>query len=312
MGVGMSAFEELNATAEFGVACYQLFLDKAKQVTRRYNFPPPEGSRAWDDDAWHELVQDVLATKGKTLILALMACATEDQVERLAATAIRNILRDQAKSTELGKLRRRVEGLLDDDARFVGHPGDRWGISGGPRSVGTQELEKLQFAARRVSGVAITLPLNAGGPTPANTVAALTTVAYAVIEAAEGTVSIQTLTAIVAERFSLLVTPTSLYDEEGAAFVVPSERPDSADAAVELRLGYEVWLRLDEAERAAVRCLDNLADVQRVLRCGRREAIAVVDRIQRKIGEVATDPDAQRAVASGIVAIVTTLPPAAN
>ena len=40
-------------------------------------------------------------------------------LERLLLAAIKNWLKDQAKATEVGKLRRRLENVLGDDPRFV-------------------------------------------------------------------------------------------------------------------------------------------------------------------------------------------------
>jgi hypothetical protein len=93
-------------------------------------------------------------------------------LERLLLGAIKNWLIDQAKATEVGKLRRRVQNVLSEDARFVSSKCGqlRWALTDNASTVWQGEIDRPCAAARGVHGVQITR-WNTSGPTPRETCA---------------------------------------------------------------------------------------------------------------------------------------------
>jgi hypothetical protein len=88
------------------------------------------------------------------LVAGCMIKAHDDaSLERLLVMAMKNWLKDQAKATEVGKLRRRLESVLGKDPRFVavktGH--DRWALAGQTSMVWQGDIDELHAAAHRVA-----------------------------------------------------------------------------------------------------------------------------------------------------------------
>lgn len=150
---------------------FELLRRLCRQYTRRHSFPPVGGHRTWTDDAVDDLRGELLAEKGPVLVLNCYLRATDDpSLERLLLAAIGNYLKDEAKKTERGKLRRRLGTLLEQDPRFLrvrassaGTAG--WALTGGPDAPTAVGFEVVQRAAVSVRGVAITR-LNPAGPPP--------------------------------------------------------------------------------------------------------------------------------------------------
>jgi hypothetical protein len=165
-----------------GLAALKLLRRLGRQCTRsaRRNFPPPEGYDRWSDDTVDDLLADFFARPDADnpdechkFVLDCYARSTDvPSLERLLLAAIENFLKDEAKKTERGKLRRRLIGLLRKDARFTECAGDRWGLAGGSREPWQGDLAALERAAFAVRGVELP-SWNHAGPTPQATVSAL-------------------------------------------------------------------------------------------------------------------------------------------
>jgi hypothetical protein len=231
----------------------------------------------------------------------------EDQpsLERLLLTTIRRYLIDEAKATERGKLRRRLVGLLDADARFERVPAstagfDCWTLAGGPSSLWQGDIAELEASARDTRGVAITR-WNTAGPTPEGTKHALLTVAAAVLERAGGCLRDQDLASVIHRRFLLVITPdvpeklyANVEDAADEADTAEDDPPwvleEAADRAQEL------FLSLTSTERRAVPLLRG-TDVAMAseLSVGRRRAKAVSDSLTEKL-RIATVDDEDRVV----------------
>lgn len=145
------------------VAVVELLQRLGHQCTRssRTNFPPPEGYDWWSDDAVGHLLADMFARpnagnpdEGHKFVLNCYARATDaPSLERLLLRAIENFLKDQARGTEHGKLRRRLTKLLRHDERFSSYADDRWGLAGGAAQPWQGDLATLEWAAFAVRGV---------------------------------------------------------------------------------------------------------------------------------------------------------------
>jgi hypothetical protein len=116
----VSAYEELDATGMVGDQAMALLRRLGAQYTRTHSFPPPQGHDRWTDDA-----------VGPAFVLACLIGASDDaSLERQLFAVIGNHLIDQAKKTERGNLRRRLDGLLTGDPRFTRVTAVQAGLAG--------------------------------------------------------------------------------------------------------------------------------------------------------------------------------------
>ena len=214
-GLADAALVELR-DGHIGVAALELLRRLGRQCTRspRTNFPPPEGYEQWSNDAVDHLLADMFARQDADnpdechkFVLDCYARSTDGpSLERLLLAAIENFLKDEAKKTERGKLRRRLAGLLQKDPRVAKCVGDRWGLVGGSPDPWQGDPAVLEQAAFAVRGVELS-SWNHAGPTPRATVSALLTITEAVLVAAHGSVRTEELARVLQTRFRLLRVP---------------------------------------------------------------------------------------------------------
>lgn len=247
----MSAFDEIGRRADAGgPETIRLLRELGAQVTRTSSFPPPSEHATWSAAAVDDLLADMFSQEHRSRVFVL-ACYTQatDQgsLERLILQSIRNFLIDQAKGTERGKLRRRLDNLLSKDSRFIRPPdlkGIRaWALLNRLFGLWQGNLDTLHAAAARVRGHQV-LRWNSAGKTPRQTVIALTAVCHGVIDHADGSVRDEDLAKVVEQRFALLAPPV---------FV---EMPDGSSAAAAARAvsGDELWTNLGVQTRAEELC----------------------------------------------------------
>lgn len=246
----------------------------AKQVAGRSSFPPPEGHQHWTDEACWDLLAEMFASTkdgGQTFVVGCFVTATDDpSFERLVLAAIENHLVDEAKKTERGKLRRRLDTLLSADERFgrAAGAGGAWALREHAGAVWQGDRDDLLRAAFAVPGSIDRL--NPAGPTPAGTKATLLAVAHGVLTAATGSVRDEDLAWVLQHRFALLRPPTfTTLTTDGeweppAAPDRPSDEQSAADATVAGATALTLWASLSTDERAAIPLLD--APVARLAR----------------------------------------------
>lgn len=298
------AYDELRATGEVGEVTLALLRRLARQVTAGSSFPPPEGHRAWTADAVDDLLAVVFETKGAEVVTRCVTEATDEgSLERLLLTTIRHVLIDQAKSTETGKLRRRLDGLLGEDPRFsqvpAGDPGAGWWhLSDGSSAPWQGDSAALDLAAAAVRGVSITR-WNTSGPTPKSVKDALLGVAEGVLRAARGAVQIQVLTRVVEKRFALiapLLVGSMQEDDPGETVVAETDGP-GADLIVR-EAAQKIYEVMEPEERALLPHLgEPLAEQMKVLELGRARTRLVGERLTEKIRLMTTDDDERDDVA---------------
>ena len=191
----MAAYAELLETGRPGPLTVALLLRLGRQVGRRSTFPAPDGHDIWSDDAVVDLIGAMFVEKPQLVVGCVVKAHDDASLERLLLVAIRNWLKDQAKATEVGKLRRRLENVLGGDPRFVSIKTgqDRWALTEHGSKGWQGDIDQLHAAAHRVRGVQITTRWNTSGPTPRRTKDALIAVAYGVLSEAGGSVSAQDL-----------------------------------------------------------------------------------------------------------------------
>ena len=297
----MSAYEELESTGIVGDQTIALLRRLGAQYTRSHSFPPPEGHDRWTDEAVDDLLGELFAEKGPAFVLACLVGASDDaSLERLLLAVIGNHLIDQAKKTERGKLRRRLDGLLTGDPRFTrvtaaqaGIAG--WTLTGRATTVTARSPADLQEAACSVRGVSITR-WNTAGPTPAGTQHALVTVAEAVLEVAEGVVRDEDLARAIQARFVLISPPKFTELKAGEQRDEPVAHPDDEpQALVEVNdRAEDLWQGLSQTERTLLPHLGNpTANLATLAGTGPEQAQAIADSLREKL-RLATIDDAQQ------------------
>jgi len=277
-----------------GGETFSMLVRCVKQVTRRTSFPPPADHYSWADDACWDLLSEMFASApeaGRTFVVGCFIKATDDaSFERLVLTAIENHLKDEAKKTERGKLRRRLDTLLSADSRFVrgAGTGGAWSLSEHSGSVWQGDRDDLPRAAFAVPGTIDRL--NPAGPTPAATKATLLAVAYAVLSAAGGAVRDEDLARVFQERFALLRPPTftTLESDSGWELPAPADQPTdeqlAGDATVASATALTLWASLAPVERTLVPILDE-SDVTlaKAASVGPKQAASIRDAVKEKV-----------------------------
>ncbi len=113
----MGALDEIRAGVP-GQATLAVVLRAAGKASRR--FPPPEGYGAWSADAIAEEVGQMFEREPYLLTKVLVAGVDNDGgLEAYLVSVFGNALKDKAKSTDIGKLRRRFINVLGSDGRFI-------------------------------------------------------------------------------------------------------------------------------------------------------------------------------------------------
>lgn len=85
-------------------------------------YPPPAGCERWTLDAVLDLVADTFARKGPGFVAAACAATNTDaELERYLLRVFTNVLQDQARGTERGKLLDRLGTILGAEDDFAHH-----------------------------------------------------------------------------------------------------------------------------------------------------------------------------------------------
>ncbi|WP_047690514.1 hypothetical protein [Kocuria sp. ZOR0020] len=316
----MSAFDEIGRRGDAaGPKTLALLRRLGAQVTRSSSYPPPEGYDSWCDEAVDDLLADMFVknpARGRVFVLACFVKATgQASLERLLLATIGNFLKDQAKSTERGKLRRRLDTILGEDGRFVRPPISKtvqaWALSDGPAALWQGDIDQLHRAAARVRGYQI-LTWNTAGKTPAKNITAISAVSYVVIDDADGSVRDEDLARVIETRFVLISPPVFIElpdgrftepdgldhgrDDEDLADPALIAEDSTAEAEVAER-ARGIWSTLSVQERALLPCLGASIAVRcTVTGLGRATAQALTDSLVERLRMATVDDDERDAV----------------
>lgn len=292
-----------------GGATMDLLLRLARQAVRRHNPPPPLGHAAWTDDAHRELLSEVYSRKAQFVEKAIATTVTDRDLELYLLTAFENVLRDQARETERGKLIERLKTLLKPLSRFVRvtEPYNAWRLDTAPDLPWQGDVGHLIRAASALRGIAVTA-WNTAGKTPRETADAIVRVCEAALEQARGHVRDATLAHVVqvcvpavplephdVERSTAGVDTTAF--EEAAPPAPEGVEPDEPAAE---DVADAIWNSLEPDERRAVPHLVSARGVATALGLGRRTADAVTASTKAKI-RAATTAQMQDSVVSALV-----------
>ena len=258
----MSEFEEWQRTKQVNAeASAALVLRLAGIVARTKTYPWPEHHDSWSDEAVQELASTVYerkdsSVKDKGLALKIFEKARDQgSLERLLLATIENVLIDEAKATETGKLRRRLVGVLGKDARFVHvpDPEECWAIKGRPLHMWQGDRDALVRAALRVRGYEIR-SWNTAGPTAAPVATALREVSYGVLAEADAAVRAQELAAVLRVRFVYIapLNAASLAALPAEAAPVTEDGDGPEDVVILEITADAIWETLSPTERMVV------------------------------------------------------------
>jgi len=269
-----------------------LLLRLARQAVRRSGPPPPSGHSAWTNDACRELISDVFVRKGLFVEKAIVNTVTCRDLELYLLTTFENVLRDQARETERGKLIERLKTILGKEPQFLRHtsPYNAWRLDTAPDLAWQGDIGHLIRAALTLRGIAVT-EWNTSGKTPKATRDAIVDVCSAALDKAAGFVRdpdvahvVQTcIPAVPLERQD---TERAVPAEELAEFEVCGieravlREPDGLTAE---DVAAAVWAALTHDERRAVPHLVSERGVGTALGLPRRTAAAVTDSTRAKI-----------------------------
>lgn len=202
-----TAYEELTSGTA-GSATVALLIRLTRQVGNVKTFPPPFGYAAWTETAAEEWVSALFAARGPEFLLTCFVKATDDaSLERLLLTTITNALIDEAKKTDVGKMRRRLGTLLSADPRFAAAPlayaGEAaWRHANVDDRAWDGGIDEL-VALLHVATAAPVIDLNHGGRTPRSVRESITDASATALQQADAAVRAQLLARGILLRFEL-------------------------------------------------------------------------------------------------------------
>ncbi|MGH2732280.1 MAG: hypothetical protein ACRDJG_04980 [Actinomycetota bacterium] len=260
----MGALEEFRSAGRLGPMGAGLLYETVAAVARFGRLPPPEGHSRWNPEAVAEVAHDFLTgprIQERLTHLYLLA-TNETSFERLLESAVRNHLRSQARRTERGRLIRRLQDILEGDDAFAqvlaGQPGmgnwilRKWGRA----DPWAGSLDDLTAAGWAAVGIRLSRwRANARRRGPISDRASLVAFCRAVLEAAQGSLPLQTIAEVAAHRFALAAPPMieSLDALEFEVEVVTMG--SSVDPGTSRLQAEEIWKQLTLRERLLLRHL---------------------------------------------------------
>jgi hypothetical protein len=301
------AYEELERDGKLGPISLKLLQITARMVTNASAFPPSGQHVYWTEDAIYDLLADMIARPGagQRWVMMCYAIAYDDRSLQAAFyTSISNFLKDEAKKTPRGKLRRRIARRLaaDDRYRSANVSGSPWWAlaTHAADAYWQGDIGDLIAAAWQVDGVAAAIHLNRSGPTPARTVHALMSVIAGVLEYTGGAVREEDLAKALEARFGLDASPqtASLYTID-APQAGPADDDGSDDiwheeAALAVASASQIWVQFTDSERLVLPYLEEPAKVAKLLDVGPKQAQAVTDALREKLkAALVAAPDPQ-------------------
>lgn len=248
----MSVLDSFLEDDAIGDDAARLLYATMRTVATSFNFPPPEGFSAWNDDAVATSVHDFLTSPRATERLVQIALlATDDaSFERLLAKSLRNFLRDVARRTVVGALIRRLKDVLADNSEFS-MTNDQISASDGPQALYGGDEAVLVRAAFKVDAGQRRWRPETRRRGPLATRDDLLAMIRAIVAAAGGAVSMSTVARVIARRYDLdplpATTEVDVLDPRVGSEYESVDVNDQVSSLIE---------QLTEVERAVLPLLD--------------------------------------------------------
>lgn len=263
---------------EFGPHSLQLLMDLVSQEVHRFPVLLHPGAK-WTRDAVAEWTQEFFAAKGAAVTAALLAQVNDvATMARYLRRSVRHFLVDAARDTDVGAIRRKIDDLLRATPDFLQVPprvpgAGRWELAGEQQPPYGGDLRPLVAAAYAVPGVRV-VRWTGDRRKPLASDESLVAILRAVLRAANGSLEVAQLTAVLVRRFPAAVqyADATLDEETFNQAVAPLE--DMPDVVLDVSdRAQEVYAQLSPSQRALLPQLDKpITEQAHVLGVGRSQA----------------------------------------
>lgn len=292
-----------------GPATMSMVTARWRSATKQFYVLKPPGG--WNDENRLDLLHEFLCERLEDLTDALIAVG-EDEVALLKLTSriMKNWLTDQARKTDTGAIRLRLEELLDAEPSFLRLAGNtqRWAVTlptGAEAGAGRDDDDdSLYAAAMAVPNVKPVRWRDDSRRAPMASGSDLTRVLTAVLGCAgPAGLEIGMLSRVFQRRFAVTVTSHVPLDADDtlpdrlAAPVHPHPAQD-ADAAGRAA---EVYVQLSDRERRILLHLNDRPRVEEILDVGRSVAYTHIARVRVALAALAGEDLEFEAVAAELV-----------
>lgn len=286
--------DELRALGHFDCLTFELLVKLTREELRRFPALTSDPASTHED-----YVSEFFADRGKALTAAaLLEAEDDDAVGRMFRRWVRNWLIDRHTNTAIGALRDRLEKRLARDARFERAPAEHyWGLAGGPSDAGRNDVAALTTVARRVHVTFYPEPPGGKRRAQLGKPGELEALLGELFLAAQGSLHISTLVAVLANRFPHVLDPSTVStDEDLAAEAVPAPGPSPLGEMVQQEehqlldaLARGAFDRLSVQERELVLVLDDPKAAAQTLGLGRSATAVRIRALKSKLIEIAGD-----------------------
>lgn len=275
-----------------GRATTEMLTARWRSATKQFYVLEPRGG--WDDDNRLDLLHEFLCERLEDLTDALIAVgADEEALLKRTSRIMKNWLIDQARKTDTGAIRLRLEELLNADPGFRRLPGhaQRWALVGLTGiEVGRDEEGSLFAAAMAVPNVKPVRWRDESRRAPMASGPDLIRVLTAVLGCAgpDG-LEIGMLTRVFQRRFAVTVTshvPLDVDDMLSDRLAAPITTSPAEESVAAARAA-EVYAQLSDRERRILLHLDDRGRVEQILNVGRSVAYVHIGRVRATIAALA-------------------------
>jgi len=289
-----------------GRATIDMLTARWRSATKQFYVLEPPGG--WDDENRRDLLHQFLCERLEDLTDALIAVgADEEALLKLTSRIMKNWLTDQARKTDTGAIRLRLEELLKADPGFLRLPGhaQRWALAGMTGTeVGRDEDDSLMAAAMAVPNVRPVRWRDESRRTPMASGPDLTRVLTAILGCAgPGGLEIGMLTHVFQRRFAVTVTSHVPLDADDllADRLVTPVTSDPAEESVAAARAAGMYAQLSDRERRILLHLDDRPRVEQILNVGRSVAYIHIARIRVTLAALAGEDLDVETVAAELV-----------
>lgn len=298
--VVVGAWSELRLTGEIGYRTAALVYETVDAVRRLGHYPPPEGVDRWDAGVVQDVAHEFLGGKGAKERLARLVASADDErsFERLVHTAIRNMFRMEARTTNVGAIMRALEHAIDRDDEIVTVGSKSWTKAWSLRAYADQfhysgDPGVLVDAAHAVPGVQRAAWNSERRRAPIAEPASLLRVIRAILTAAKAPVLRRLFVDVIVARFPLAWDPPNVEVDE--IFTDASVSPEAAAIA------QVIWADLKPNDRLVVAVLDlDVRDIAERTGLSKSTAHRAQVRAKKVLSEHLADLDDQIGVVAAL------------
>jgi hypothetical protein len=277
-----------------GRATMKMLTTRWRSATKQFYVLEPPGG--WNDENRLDLLHEFLCERLQNLTDALIAVGPdEDSILKVTSRIMKHWLIDQARKTDTGAVRLRLEELLRADPGFVqpsGHT-QRWALIGmNETDVGRDDEDSLLAAALAVPNLKPVRWRDEHRRAPMASGPDLLRVLVAVLGCAgPGGLEIGMLTRVFQRRFGVVVTshvPLDADDTLPDRIAAPIMADAGEEPAAAARAA-EVYAQLSDRERRILLHLDDRRQVEQILSVGRSVAYNLIARVRATLSALVAE-----------------------